>query len=918
MVLSEPNSPVVAESMMHVRSDSMSSIGSLDSSFSNGVESVASSFDSSVSSESLSDESVCISSTTIAVEPSLSNQNKPVCNNLISGTIVYHGEREDSDWFGVPEDKTTVVPNGFLPFQGGVPNVKFRATDTPVVLPALPEGTPNVVINSFPNGCPGLPNISLSGLPPVVPATLNSMRPVLACKSKASIMEMENSTGLGGVVFGAKAPLQQSLNSNLSKQEHLDQGMWIESPYDKVVQLPAYLEEVLAIQNAWTEGQVHAYRLAMLNHVKEYASSPQHKAALEVWNKSRPHHAHSINPQFDAPLFLHLVKLNGLDPSLWGFDLHSGFPLTGEIGNYGVWEEADNPPATPISEVTSTSKERFAKMCANVLKQSEDQVKGTWVSHTKEEKLGFVRGPFWVDGSRGPDCPDIFQAEGFDWESANWVPRKSIPHNSEAGEFRCIDDGRIAALNIMARIMSNAWLPTLDMFACFLSRLMSMGSDVVAFKGDHWKAYKTWPARAKDRFLSILLVVERASSNQSGESGKSCEPDRVSAWVHDSLMFGSVGSVWAYCPLSLTLAVMLGRLWLVGMVAYVDDYLGGEKSSSGGLGFFLFLEVHRLLGIVLKPEKQKGPSVALAGLGMRILLRRSEIVIAPSSARRNKVSGVLSRFIKDRVVDRSSAKQAAGQASFLAGGLWGRVGRIALHCLWSFTAYGASKRVFGNQLVSFEVLKALIEKCPPRMVEPRMFEKRKRAVAWIDGAWRPEEGIGGIGIILVLFDDQDRVQYKAVVSCGVPSKLIARWNAIKSPKHLISQIESCAASLLLSTFEDELRGRSLTIFEDHRGCHSGLLRGVAKSVLSAELSLSYWWGCLTGDVVSWIERVPSGSNPADDPSKKDLRRALAWGCQVREPVWARWLMNGPEVLLKEIHMYAEKFPEIDLQEKEDD
>lgn len=812
-------------------------------------------------------------------------------------------------WFGVKE--TVIDPHvdkceGVFP--RGVPPAQFRCArfNSVIEIPAVPKGVSECIFGQSPKGIPKVPPIKLTELPPVVPSTLESVRPVVGPQVKSSKLDLSE---LHGLTFGVKAPLHQTLPDDLSKEQHFLLGQGISSPFDHAVSLPKYIEEVLAIHESWDPYHIHQFRVAMLDHIGQYVRSPEHQSVKHLWQASRPPHAKRINPQFDGPLFQYLLRLAGGNPDLWGEHLRLGFPLSGDMGNYGVWNRPVSHPVQEmsVSNLTSTAKDRFASVVENVRKQSAEQIDGVWKASDKEHKAKFIRGPFWVDRSRGDGFPSIFdEFDSLTWEDCNFLPRKGVPHNKEENAIRPIDDGRFGAINLCVRLLSMAFLPTLEQYATIIARLISLKRGAIAFKGDHDKAYKRWPAAEKDILLTFLVIMMKV-----GEEGENSSEQFIPAiFAHESLCFGCLGSVFSYCPLSLQLVLILSRCFATIMLAYVDDLLGADQEGPlSGSAFFCFLQLHSWLGVLLKASKQQCPVAALAALGMRVLLCNTAVMVAPSSARRVKVSAALQKFIDNRLIPRKDAKVAAGQCSFLAGGLWGRVGRVALHCLWSFTAWGSNRTVDDKHVAALRVLQKLVECCKPRAIETISLKPRRKAFAWIDGSWNPSKGEGGIGVILVVLGENGTPAGKWVAACGVPVELRARWDALKSPKHLVSQVEAVAASVLLSTFESELAGCSLIVFEDNRGAQSALLRGASKSVLSAELALAFWWLAAKGDVIPWLERVNSASNIADGPSRGDLELAFKMGCLWRDPIWPEWLLYGTSALLIDIETHSDSIPQ---------
>ena len=94
-----------------------------------------------------------------------------------------------------------------------------------------------------------------------------------------------------------------------------------------------------------------------------------------------------------------------------------------------------------------------------------------------------------------------------------------------------------------------------------------------------------------------------------------------------------------------------------------------------------------------------------------------------------------------------------------------------------------------------------------------------------------------------------------------------------------------------------LRGRRALIFVDNDAARHAIIRGASPSGPSALLVEQFWSAEARLGAFSWIERVPSPSNPADGPSRlrfsdpalrgvrvRDVAEALGLGCVRRVAV----------------------------------
>jgi hypothetical protein len=413
------------------------------------------------------------------------------------------------------------------------------------------------------------------------------------------------------------------------------------------------------------------------------------------------------------------------------------------------------------------------------------------------------------------------------------------------------------------------------------------GLGIAQWKGDHSKAYKRWPVHLPDVMRSLLIIWNP-------------HLQRPEIFAHDSLCFGCLGSVWGYCSLSCMLAVIFGRLFLIPLLAYVDDFLGVDVLPLARQAFLIFVRLHVLLGIPLKPEKLEGPNRIMAVLGLEVLLTSSGILCRPSRSRCNKFLAALTPVLSDRWLSPNLARRLGGKAGFLASGLWGRVGRIGIAALWHFVSQDTTQHISIAELVALRFLAALIAFAPPRSINPDTWTTPQRAVAWTDGFWNPITRSGGIGGVLLLLHPDSTVRAAFSFSAPVPDALLHRWYLIKAPRNCIAQVEALAAVVLLTTFTEELRSHSLVLFEDNVGVQSNLIRASARNPLSAEITAAFWWCACLAEIRPWVERVCSRNNVADAPSRFLRGLTDLLGCVSRPPSLPTWVLAGFPALLADI------------------
>ena len=83
----------------------------------------------------------------------------------------------------------------------------------------------------------------------------------------------------------------------------------------------------------------------------------------------------------------------------------------------------------------------------------------------------------------------------------------------------------------------------------------------------------------------------------------------------------------------------------------------------------------------------------------------------------------------------------------------------------------------------------------------------------------------------------------------------------------ITTLEILSISIGLSTFQSELRGRTVVVWSDNKGAEGASRKGSAKAWDHCRLVHDISLHALQNSTHLWIERVPSHDNIADSPTR---------------------------------------------------
>ena len=101
-------------------------------------------------------------------------------------------------------------------------------------------------------------------------------------------------------------------------------------------------------------------------------------------------------------------------------------------------------------------------------------------------------------------------------------------------------------------------------------------------------------------------------------------------------------------------------------------------------------------------------------------------------------------------------------------------------------------------------------------------------------------------------------------------------------RQLVGQAELLPVVLAQELWGDRFRGRRVLIFVDNDAARHALIKGASPSGPSALMVDAFWTREAELEAFSWVERVPSPSNPADAPSRLQFSGLVALGARVRE------------------------------------
>jgi len=222
----------------------------------------------------------------------------------------------------------------------------------------------------------------------------------------------------------------------------------------------------------------------------------------------------------------------------------------------------------------------------------------------------------------------------------------------------------------------------------------------------------------------------------------------------------------------------------------------------------------------------------------------------------------IEEIVDTNACDRDRLRSLRGRLIFTRAQTFGKVGGIAMRALnraAEQTSHG--KELDAEVVEALWVFRSFLQDAPPREIRCQHLQP---PLFFTDGSCEPQGGDICAAIGAVLLDPLDGAMLW--FGAELPHKPVRTWAGEKGTQ-VISQAELLPVALARCVWRDRFRGRSAIVFIDNESSRAGLVRAYSPHEHNARMvSLVTTLDILDG-ALSWYERVPSASNPADPPSR---------------------------------------------------
>ena len=643
----------------------------------------------------------------------------------------------------------------------------------------------------------------------------------------------------------------------------VEKSLMLQHPFDNFHAVPDQMLDVLFYILTTAPADVCKFRISKLKLWMKWAEE------LDTREKE---HKQRLDPEVGrvlAPKRLLLLRkiADSLDwPDTHLFDeIDEGFKLIGIQDPSNIFGLEPRPPQSSEGELWANAKFIRPALIGKEKNSNIDAESQPLWDATMEEAGNnhWMTGPYSVE-----QVHDIFGGQP-------WLPVRRFGVLQSSGDrmkLRPIDDFAENRVNNSYGYSDKLDLRTLDQVVwvtAAITRSLSLGyvsfrrSDGTLLQGkvnqayleggagqpllsvlDLSSAYKQFAIRPDCRRLSVITLKD--------PSDGLCK-----CFIGNVLPFGATASVVHFNRISRLvhfIGLSAGLLW----GNYFDDFPMVTPMALGKSSMDVAKLLLDLLGFQFAEHKLKPFEPKATVLGVEIDAGDASsgwLLIRNKPSRVDEISNTVRGIISTGTLTSKDASRILGRIQFADAQIMGRIGRIAMHEFRQAIKNSDSIALDPPAIGSLEILINRLETGEPRKVP--CCDQRKPFLVYTDGASESSgHTIGGV------FAADGKFEYFA---CAVPDPLIAEWGANFS--HFIGLVELYAILVARSLWADQPWWIQGHLFIDNNSSMDACIKGTSGSKYVREILLC--WERLEEKTRTWawFTRVPSQSNPADEPSR---------------------------------------------------
>ena len=649
-----------------------------------------------------------------------------------------------------------------------------------------------------------------------------------------------------------------------TKEVFLREAMRLVHPFDKFLPLPDEVKRTLFATLCHGPAWIAARRAETLGKWTSWAADLLPKD-LELRSSLEP----GVRKVLKSKRLLLLQRIaEDIDwPDAGLFQqIQEGFELVGNQGPSGVFATELRPAQLTVSQLDDLVKFMKPALLGKVRSADlDDDAQLLWDKTMQEVSEGLLEGPLTVQ--------QVEERYG-----GAWIPvRRFGVWQSSSGKqkLRPIDDYSENKVNLAFGYADKIDLRALDQLVCsvrlWMQQVLADGkvaielSDGSCLRGSiHpcWRseegrllelatldlraAYKQFPLSPKSRALSVLVLKNPVSKE-------------VACFEAKALPFGGTASV-VHFNRAARLLWAIGQHLHVCWLNFFDDYPILTPRVLAGSTKQTLKALVDLLGFDCSWEKWQDFSTRATMLGVEVDLSDVASVgvrIRNKEGRAGQVVSTVEELLRKESMPARELLSVMGRIQFADAQVMGRTGRLALAEIRRWSRNHVDRVTVGRELMeAFGVLTDRLSSGTPRVVPCEL--PKQPVLVFTDGA--SEDALHTVGGILIRPGCDARF-----FACHVPSELVKAWEG--SLKHLIGPVETYAALVARAVWHQFLSGQTYLHFIDNVGSQDSYVKGTSTSAIIRSLLVSYERIESNGASWPWFARVPSDSNPSDEPSR---------------------------------------------------
>ena len=565
--------------------------------------------------------------------------------------------------------------------------------------------------------------------------------------------------------------------------------------------------------------------------------------------------------------------------------LATGFPLAGEYPVTEVFPESRRDALFAVQDLWRDRKSIRQEVLAACRPSGDDDLDAMLYEATVAEvERGWLEGPL--------EAADVDQL-------GLWVPSRRFGI-MQTGKLRAIDDFTVSRVN--SALSSREKIDPADIDHIAANARIHCDALVASAECRHTSSPFIDLQRHSDYQGAMLmgrLYDIKSAYKQIAVHPSQKELSVIACWCPSSQSprlfrlvsqpFGASAAVLSFNWLAAAICRIFVVAFRLGVTNFYDDFTIFEVDRLVESAEQTFTSVMALLGWPLK--ETKGFDVKPEPLGAVIDLSMAAegvIKVGNRAERAAEVMRGINDFVDKGRVDQHELQKLRGRILFARSLCYGRFAACALRALnrWCTSAAASSLRR-AAQPIENDLKEALmrlghaIVGSPARLLKVTYLSP---AVAFTDAAFEPGEqlciSLGGL-----LFDPvSHRCFYFAVEMFGAIAEQLATLTA-----NPIAVLELLAVCVGLAIWGPLLADLASIVFVDNEAAKHALVKGSSSEKLMASVTEAACDLEIAARTTGYYERVPSSSNPADNPSRgRALPHVKGWPLP-RRLVFDEWV-----------------------------